>query len=406
MPNFLYTAVNQDAAIKKGCINVRHEKELNETLLSQKLFLVSYKIQKKIENKILSGLIERNKVTKIDIIQFCIHLEQLIKANVNIIDALDDIIEGTLNITFKNKIIDVKRNLAKGDSLSKALSAHPEIFTEEFRAIIKAGEESSNLSSSFEHLIRHYKSVEENTKKIKKALVYPLIVFFIMLGVFYFLMGFVVPQIMSMLSSFDIEMPFHTKALIKLSEVARDNRLIIILFPFILFFGVLIFRRNNKFKLSTDKLLLKLPIIGNVIRKIEIARFCHFFAVMFKSGVPILHSLKTAEDTVNNLFIKESLSRVRHNVKEGEKLSQALKNTGNFPPLVIRMFKIGEETGKLSDNINNVTAFYDDDIQNSIGILVTLIEPALILMTGIFMFWIVAAVFFPLYNWIQYIGLM
>ncbi len=235
--------------------------------------------------------------------------------------------------------------------------------------------------------------------KVKKATRYPKIVITVIIGVVWLMMAKVIPQITEFLQSLDQEMPPITKALIATSDFFKNYSLYlfggigIIVFFFKLFRGL-----SYGFQRATDAIALRLPMAGNLIRKISLSRFCQTFSVLFSSGLEVLKCLESAERTVDNTVIREALEDVREQVQQGTPLSDAMETSGEFPSMVVRMLKIGEESGNLTSVLNQIVEFYNTDVNDAVDAMIQSIEPALTAILGIIILWMLAAIFGPVYD--------
>ena len=210
---------------------------------------------------------------------------------------------------------------------------------------------------------------------------------------------FVVPQVTDFLSSQNIDLPISTRSLIYFSKAIQNNVLYMILSPIILFILYKILRKTwPKFLFYSDLVKLKIPIFGSIINKIDSSRFCNLFSITFNSGTGILECLETSQQIISNTVLKKSIIDIRNNVKDGQKLSQAITNSGHFPRLVSRVFKIGENSGNMESSLSFVNYFYDQEINDSIDKIVGMIQPTLTIIMGGMMTWIALAVFGPIYN--------
>jgi type IV pilus assembly protein PilC len=340
-----------------------------------------------------------------DLIQMCVHLQQLNGAGVSLIDGLADVRDATEQARLRDSVSEIHSDVSEGKSLSQAFDRHPKIFGHVFTSLLAAGEESGNLTESFGQLVKHLKWTDAVQNKIKKATRYPMFMLFVILCLFFFMMMVVVPQVVSFLISSGQQLPAVTVALIATSDFVIEKWYVIVGTPIVLFVAIKLGSQTSvEFRYKIDYYILRIPVIGNLIRKISLSRFCHFFAVMFQSGVPILQCLETAQQVVDNLVLKESLRVVRESVQQGNPLSSALKDTNEFPGLVVRMVKIGEDSGNLSETLENVTGFYDNDVNEAVDALIAMIEPALTFIGGGIMAWIAIAVIGPIYETISKMG--
>jgi type IV pilus assembly protein PilC len=286
-----------------------------------------------------------------------------------------------------------------GNQFSQALSAYPKIFNRVFIGLVAAGEKTGNMADSFEHISEHLKWSAEIRRKVKKATRYPMVLLVVITLVISVLMIFVVPKLVSFIVSQGFSLPIHTRALIATSDAFEHYWYIILGVPVTLIAGTLImYRVSSSFAYSMDAFILRLPVLGSTVRKIDMARFTHFFAVMFRSGIEILEALKAAKEVVNNRVLKESVDFVRTSVMEGNTLTSSLRLSNQFPNLVIRMFKVGEDSGNMNDALENINFFYTREVNDAVDGMVGMVQPTLTVIMGVLIFWIISSVFGPLYE--------
>ena len=334
-----------------------------------------------------------------DLVRFCIHLEQMDRAGVPLLESLGEARDSIDSPQLKDVITEVHRDVSEGMSLSKALGVHPDVFGSVFTSLISAGEETGNLTDSFEELVKHLKWTEALAQKIKKATRYPMILAATVSVAIVVMMTFVVPQVVILLKSLGQELPPETLALIALSEIFQEYWYLIITMPFVIYGMVKMGRAfSEDFAFLTDSWMLNVPVIGMVIRKIAFARFSHIFAVTFQSGLEMLDCLSAAKKLITNRPLVQSVDVVEDRVQAGDSLSSAMHTAGEFPPMVIHFVKVGEDSGNLGDTLTNVADFYDRDVDESVDAMISMIEPALIVVMGGMMAWIALAVFGPLYG--------
>ncbi|EKV32255.1 Type IV fimbrial assembly protein PilC [Caenispirillum salinarum AK4] len=401
MPQYAYRAINDKGRSVRGQINATNETDLFQQLHELGLELVDAGVVK--ERKLTLALAPKIKTR--DLIQTCMHLEQLSGAGVPLIDALSDLRESTEHARLRNVIAEIYRDVSDGAALSDAFGKHPRIFGPVFTSLLAAGEESGNITESFAQLVKHLKWTDEVNAKVKKAIRYPSFILVMIVVLFTFMMTYVVPQVVGFLEAQGTELPAVTLSLIHTSDFMTNYWYVVLLGPVAAF--VLIragVKTSYAFAYKVDWVLLNLPTLGPTIRKISLSRFSHFFAVMFNSGVPILQCLETAQRVVVNRCLTEALATVRDQVQTGEPLSSAMKQSGQFPGLVTRMVKIGEESGNLSGTLENVTDFYDRDVDDTVDKIIAMAEPALTVVAGLMMIWIILGVLGPVYDSFENIG--
>lgn len=394
MPLYRYKAISKEGEIRTGSIDASNESDLESRLSKMKLDLISAKTTKK-----SSINFNRKRIDKRDLIVFCLHLGQLTSSGVPLLDGLIDLRDSMDNPTFKEVVANIIENIEGGKSLSEALSLYPNIFDTLFINLIRAGEASGNLGKVFSSLSEMIKWQDELNATTKKLLMSPLFVGSVVLGVLFFLMIYLVPQLVEFIVNMGQNLPGYTIALIATSDFVVKYWYLCIFLP-ITFFIVLkaAIQTNEQVRLSYDHLILRLPRVGSVIQKITLSRFANYFAMMYSAGVPILGILTIAEGIIENRVIRKAIVSAREDIEQGDPVSQSLGATGMFPPLVIRMLKIGETTGQLDKALLNVSYFYERDIKDSIDKLQAMIQPTMTLILGGLLGWVMLAVLGPIYT--------
>jgi type IV pilus assembly protein PilC len=396
MPTYSYKALNARGNTIKGNMTTANEIELEEKL--RKLGLDLLRSREKLEGSSRLNFLKRG-VTMRDLILFCVHMEQLERAGVPILDAIADLRDSSESESLRELVTKIYDSVKGGKLLSETLAEHPRVFSEVFTGLIAAGERTGNMADSFMNLGNHLKWQSEIRRKIKTATRYPIILVFIMTGVISLMMLFVVPQLTDFLKNQGFELPLYSRMLIAVSEAFVNYWYVIFGLPIASFvIMITLYRTSEIAAYRIDQLVLKSPFIGEVIRKIELARFCHFFALTFQSGMDVLECMETAQNVVHNRIMKEAIGYVRQGVSEGNSITSSLQVSSQFPSLVIRMFKVGEESGKMENALKNVNFFYDREVNDSVDAMIELIQPVLTIVMGSLLFWITAAVFGPLYD--------
>lgn len=396
MPQYKYRAINEYSRMIRGEMTADNEIDLEVRLRDVGMDLVDSREVK--ERKSAS----RGKVKLKDMLIFCVHMEQLIKAGVPIHECLADVRDATDSAKLRDTVSDLLDRVKSGSTLSQAMAEYPRVFSNVFVGLTQAGEKNGNLTESFMHMGEHLKWTEDLRRKVKKAVTYPIVLLVVMTAVITILMMFVVPQMVKFILDQGFEIPFHTKALIATSEAFENYWYLIIGMPigFSMFVAGL-YRASDKFAYHWDGLVLRLPAIGKVVQKINIARFVHFFSVMYQSGIDIPESLKAAKNVVGNRVLKESIDMAHRGVTEGNSLTNSLRVSNQFPNLVVRMFKIGEDSGNMNESLENISFFYTREVNDSVDGFIALIQPALTVVMGALIFWVIAAVFGPIYQSFQ-----
>lgn len=382
----------------RGVLAAANETDLYNQLKDAGLELVDCAPMKK-RNALLGGKSLFNKVKIRDLIQFFLHLKQMQGAGIPILDSLADIRDTADNDTFRDVVSEMYRELSEGSSFSEAMANHPKVFTNLHVSLIASGEENGDIKSSCEQLIVYLKWVDTMQSRVRKATRYPMILLAAVIFTVVVMMAFVVPQIVGFIQNLDQELPMATKALVATSEFFVEFWWAVIATPIIVT-GLLVFlsRLSEGFAYQLDSLALRAPIMGNLIRKINIARFSQTFGALFLGGIDILKALDAASNTVGNRVLREGLDNVAQYVKSGDSLSAALNKSGEFPSMVVRMVRVGEESGNLTVVLNQVSEFYTSDVDEEVQKVISMIEPSLTAVLGGMILWIAVGVFGPIYS--------
>ena len=398
MERYKYRAVNENGRPIRGVISAVSETDLYNQLQSAGLELVDCRPldQKKGVSLNLASL-QRVKIR--DLIQFFVHMEQMQSAGVPLLDALADIRDTTENNRMRDMMTEIYRDVSDGASLSEAMGKHPRVFTNLYLSLVKAGEDTGDLTSSYKQLTKYLKWVDAMQGKVRKATRYPLIVTVVVFITIVVMMGYVVPQIVGFIRNLDQELPFYTVWLINTSDFFQEYWWGVLAMPIIIFTILkAMCRLSEGFAYQVDSLFLRSPVFGVLIRKISIARYAQTFGALFASGIDVVNALKSARQTVKNRVLVEALEMVEKYVQAGSPLSEAFNYSGEFPSMVIRMLKIGEESGNLTVVLEQVSDFYTKDVEEAVEALIAMIEPALTGLLGGMILWIAAGVFGPIYG--------
>lgn len=401
MPAYRFRALDGAGAIVQGSLEAASEPDLESRLRAMRLELVS--CGRRSRMAALPSL--RRGVATGELIQLCIHMAQLDRAGVPLLDALSDIADATAPAHLREVLQQVRDDVHDGSLLSEAMARHPTVFDAVFVGIVRAGEQTGELGRSFHRLETHLKWVRDVTIKVRRALRYPMMLLMALAAVIAVMMGYLVPRLVEFLILQQVELPPVTQALIATSAFLARYWLPLGAVAAALAAAIYaITLASEPFARRLDRWRLRLPVVGSAWRKIALARFTHFFAIMFASGIDVLRCLRTSEQVVANRALQAALAEVRHAVENGRPLSRALADSGAFPPLVVRMFRVGEDSGHLDEALENVAYFYDREVEESVGRLVGFIEPAMTVVIGAMLLWIVLAVFGPLYDNLSQFG--
>ena len=401
MPNYKYKAVDATGKTILGSLDAGNVADLELRLEKMEMDLVTYK-----QKQPGADLFGRNKVGRRDLINFSFYLEQLTQAGVPILEGLADLRDGEENPTFRDVVTGVIEAIEGGKSFSQALELYPSIFDNVFTSLIKVGERSGKMSEVLVDITETLKWQDELMSKAKKIMTYPAVSGSLVLAVLMFMMIFLVPDIMSGIVGLGGKIPFETRALMATSRFLVDYWYIVIATPFVVYFVVsYYYRTSSKARFKIDGMLLKLWVIGPVSEKIKISRFTRYFALMYASGITVLDAIDLSKSVVSNTVLEDGIDRAWQQISEGGSISESFKNIGIFPPLVVRMLRVGETSGQMDKSLRNVSYFFDRDINDSIDKLEPIVQTAMMATIGLFVLWLVMAVMGPIYDTVSTIQL-
>jgi type IV pilus assembly protein PilC len=339
------------------------------------------------------------RVTRQDLINFCFHLEQLASAGVPVLEGLMDLRESVENPRFREVISGVLESIEGGKNLSGALGEFPEVFSKVFVSLVRSGEQTGKLPAVLKGLTETLKWEDELAAQTKKLMLYPAFVGSIVLAVTFFLMIYLVPQMTGFIRNMGQDIPLQTRILIGVSNFFVGYWWAVVASPFVAWGGLkLAMYRNPALAYTLDYYKLRVPLIGPILRKIILSRFASSFAMMYSSGITVLDAIRSCEEIVGNKPIEHALKTAGQQIAEGKNLTAAFQDLGIFPALVIRMLRIGEGTGALDVSLLNVAYFYNREVRESIGKVQAMIEPAMTILLGALLGWVMLSVLGPVYD--------
>jgi type IV pilus assembly protein PilC len=394
MATFNYRAIDQTGRHAQGQIDALNEADLEIRLERMGLDLITFKSTEK-SKKVFT----QNKVNNRDLVMFCFQLEQLTSAGVPMLEGLNDLRESTQNPYFQKVLGALAGEVGGGKMLSQALAEHPDVFDEVFVNLVAAGEQTGQLSTVFDNLSNTLKWQDELLGQTKRLLAYPLFVFVVVMAAVTFLMVYLVPEMVKFLNSLGQELPLNTRILIFVSNAFVNYWWLFLSLPIVVIAGSAAYiQQNEDARYKFDYIKLKLPLTGEILQKIIMARFARYFALMYQTGIPVLDAIKTCEKIVGNRVVADALSRAHTQINAGDSMSESFQNAGLFPPLVVRMIKVGENTGALDKSLLNVSYFYDRDVNEMMQKMLKLLEPALTVILGLVLAFIMMSVLGPVYD--------
>ena len=394
MNTFRYKGIDSKGRINAGRMDAVNVADLEIRFQKMDLDLVNCKDLGVTGLKASAGGVKRR-----DLITLCFHLEQTAKAGVPILESLADLRDSSDNPRLREVLSAMYEAIEGGQTLSQAMSTYPSVFSEVFTALVEAGEESGEIGTVFFELGENLKWQDEQAAMTKKLLMYPLFVGTVVTGVIFFLMIYLVPELLSFIRNMGQEIPVHTKVLIYVSNTFVHYWYLIIGIPTIFVVALSIgIKVSPRIHYQVDAFKLKIPLVGPILRKIMLARLAGFFAIMYASGITIVDCIKTGEKIVGNKAMEAAVHHVGVQIADGVTLSNSFESAKLFPPLVLRMIRVGESTGALEVALQNINYFYTRDVKESIERLQTMIEPGMTVILGSIIAWVMFSVLGPIYD--------
>ncbi len=393
MSLYSYRAMDEEGRFATGNMDAANPVDLELRLKRIGLDLIRFEAIRK------NVIFQARRISRPELITFCFHLDQLVRSGVPIIEALSDLRDSVENPVFRGTVAGLLEDIEGGKKLSEAMENHPRAFDTVFVALVRAGEQSGQLPEVLSRLTENLKWQDELMSAAKKALMYPAFVALVVFALVFVLMVFLVPQLVVTLKTLSPTLPTETKILIAVSDFMRKYWYVVIATPILTIAGLYaLARTNERFRYRLDALSLTFPFVGPLRNKIILARFSTFFALLYQAGISVLDCIQISEKIVGNRVIEAGLKRVGREITEGSGITQAFQNARLFPPLVVRMLKVGESTGGLDTALLNVSYFYNRDVKDTMGKMQELIQPLLtIILGGIFVL-IIVTIFNPMYD--------
>ncbi|PCJ20534.1 MAG: type II secretion system protein GspF [Candidatus Cloacimonadota bacterium] len=404
MPSFHYVALDKSGNENKGQVHASDEASARREIKKSGRYVVSIGLEgKKLNFKSAVKLISGNRVsvTTKELVFFIRQLATLLSSGFTLDDALNTISEQITSPSFNKAIIEIDQAVKEGKTFHEALSQYPSIFSEIFRSLVKAGEASGELSSILNQLAQFMEEQAKLKNKIFATLMYPLFMVMTSILVVFILMTFVIPNIVTVLTSAGQELPWNTQLLIDTSDFLANY----FVYIFLAFVALVVFTKQyyktKSGRKVIDRIVLHMPIFGSLIVKVGISRFASTFSVLLRSGVDILKSMRIVKDVMGNVILKKSIEDSITSVSEGNSIAGPLKATKVFPPIVIKMIDSGQKSGNLELMLDAIARDYDNEVENAIMGLTSLLEPAIILIMGIIVSFIVVSILSPMMQMTQ-----
>ena len=395
MPTFAYDGVDRKGAKIKGELPAKNMALAKVMLRKQGVTIKSIREKRK---NILAGL-SKKKVTTLDITIFTRQLATMMKAGVPLVQSFEIVAEGLDNPSMREVVLGIKGEVEGGNTFAGALKKYPQYFDRLFCSLVESGEQSGALETMLDRVAIYKEKSELLKQKIKKAMKYPIAVVAVAVIVTMILMVKVVPVFQDLFSSFGADLPAFTKMVVNMSEWMQKWWFLLILGIAAAIFSFLeAKKRSKKFRDFLDKAALKAPIFGDLVYKAIIARYSRTLATTFAAGVPLIDALESTAGATNNVVYETAVMKIRDDVATGQQLQFAMRVTDKFPSMAIQMVAIGEESGALDAMLDKVATHYENEVDNAVDGLTSMMEPLIMAVLGVLVGGLVVAMYLPIFQ--------
>lgn len=399
MPDFWYQALTGSGAVEEGWMSAPSELQVEEQLRRQGAFLVKAQARTRTK-KVTDGTVDRQ-----ELLAFLEYLAGSFTAGIPLLTILDDISGRLSSPKLKTIVLEVRHAVSdEGKSLSEALGEHPKAFPQLFIATIQAGEASGQLSFALQQLVEYIDWQENITASVRQATMYPMVVLGAVGLLVTGLVGFVFPRIIPVLRTRDVVLPLPTRIIMNFSLFIRGNWAWCIAALVMLVVGVMLIRRTERGRLVMDALILKLPVIGTFVLEVNFARVVTYLSLFYKSGVDLIQSLLLVEQMTTNRVVGQVVREARERIVGGETMAGAFSRSPLVPVIVMRSLALGESTGQLEESLNRAKLYYGREIPAAVKRVITLIQPAMIILLGGVILMVALAIMLPILNIYNSIG--
>lgn len=400
METFSYKAVNPAGKDVKGSVEAESREDAARKIKEQGLVPVSIGKQGALDKDINIPLFKGKKIPARDMSVFCRQFASILKAGVSVINALEMLAEQTENKKLKEAIANTQSGVEKGENLSDSMRQN-DCFPSILIDMVKAGEASGSLENSLTRMAIQFEKDAKLKGIVKKAMMYPIVLLCVMIGVIIVMLTFVIPSFMTMFEDLDSELPVTTRAILAMSDSLKNYWYIYILVIVGIVVGVQMYKRTDNGRHNLDKLKLKIPVFGLLQTKTACASFARTMSTLLQAGMPMIDALEIASSTMKNVLFYDGLQKVKNGVSLGLPLSNQLKSTGLFPAMVVHMVGIGEETGNVEEMLTNSATYYEEEVEVQTQTLTSLMEPVIIVLMAFVVVLLIMAIYQPmiqLYN--------
>lgn len=391
-----YKAVSPDGKRIRGFVEAREVKDAAYYLRQRNL--VPIQISKEGEIEILKKLPGVGKIKGKDLVVFTRQMSSMLASGLTLIKSLEILKEQIGNKTLQETIGGILLDLEEGKSFSDAITKYPDIFPSVYVSLVKAGESSGLLDKIFLRLADNLEKQQKLKNKVKGALLYPVIVIILMAVVIMILMIFVIPQLSKLYDSLNVELPFVTKVVVSISSLMAKLWPLFLGLGLVAYYGFLRWRKTPKGKEMYDKNILKLPLFGKIIRQTILTEFSRTFGLLIGTGTLVVDALTQSAAVTGNAMYEKSIKEVAKRVEKGIPVGEALESYAHFPPILVQLVKVGEETGKMDEDLMKASEYFEEEVNQSVKTLTTAMEPFIMIVLGISVGFLVFSVITPIYG--------
>lgn len=399
MKSYSYVAIESGGKEKKGSVEADNVEKAEAKVRSMGLIPLEMKEQTRLRKDIRSS--KKKKVSPRDLSVFCRQFVSMLRAGVTIVDALDMLIQQTENKVLAQAISETKREIGKGSTLSEAMRTQIDVFTPMLVNMIEAGESSGSIDASMDRMAVQFEKTSRLNGLIIKSMIYPIVLMCVALVILIVTVTYVIPRYMKMFEGYDFKMPALTVGLMKMSDFVIDHAVIIIAIIVAIVFGIHKWKQTDAGKEFFGKLAIKLPVFKKLNIKTYASMFSRTLSTLLLAGIPMMDALDNVAKTMKNVLYREELLRAKDEVSKGIPLSEPLKRGGMFPPMVVHMLSIGEETGEIEAMLDKLADYYDEEVEMSTQTILAFMEPVIIIFMAVIVVILIAAIMGPmltLYN--------
>jgi type IV pilus assembly protein PilC len=396
MPVYVWTGKNRSDVTQKGEMDAVSQEAVKAQLIRQRI--TPTKIKKKPKDLFENVAFLQPKVKEHDVIIFARQFSTMIDAGLPIIQCLDILYSQQSNVTFQKMLKDIKESVEGGATLAEALKKFPKQFDDLFVNMIAAGEAGGILDAILRRLAAYMEKAAKLKAQVKGAMTYPIVTLIIAVVVLAVILVFVIPVFQEMFSDFGGELPAPTQFVVAVSDMVKSKIVYIIVGIILFIFAFKKFHSTQKGRDMVDDLLLKIPVFGELLRKVAVAKFTRTMGTMLASGVAILEALDIVAKTAGNRTVEKAIYNVRSGIAEGRTMADPLGESGVFPPMVCQMIGVGESTGALDAMLEKIADFYDEEVDQAVENLTALIEPFMLVFLGVTIGGLVVAMYLPIFK--------